>query len=300
MDMKRFMIVLSIAFLIFVFILIETQSAMITYNVFDYGDGIWEYYYWISDFNFYQNSGLTVYFDYGHYHNILPVSKGSDWDVFTYDPQLIMGYEDPGVYDAWAQVDNASLGEPFIVKFNWLGVGNPGLQRFDIYDSNLETLEKESGWTEPNLPLSLMTIHMDLPEGWSMISLPVIPFDAKIKTLFPGVRAIFKFTKRYKRLNPDDEMVAGKGYWIHLRDERTFPVTGTPFEVIEIDVPSGWSMIGGCSYSTMLSMEDGTIRAVFGFSNKYDHLGTEDALQPGKGYWVYLPKAATIILGKKS
>jgi len=149
--MKRAVIILSALFFMMCCLLTEASCVMINYDVFDLGSGIWEYSYQVSDFIFDQDYGFTVYFDYGLYDSIDSVSHGNDWDILFYDPDLILGVEDPGVYDALALYDNAALSEPFVVQFNWLGIGNPGSQYFEIYDPSFTILE--AGMTQGATPV---------------------------------------------------------------------------------------------------------------------------------------------------
>ena len=146
------------------------------------------------------------------------------------------------------------------------------------------------------------TVNMELPSGWSMISLPVEPDDTTINILFPDSEAIFRFTTQYELMNGTDPLVKGEGYWIYLNEPRTYVLTGAPIQSYTIeDAKSGWSMIGGCSSPALPSVENGSIQAVFGFSYKYDFLGsgaTIVPLQSGKGFWIHLSEQATLTLQK--
>jgi len=151
--------------------------------------------------------------------------------------------------------------------------------------------------SDPNVLGTILTGHIDLPSGWSMISLPLEPDDSRSNTLFPDAGAVFEFTTKYELLDPNDELIVGKGYWIYLSAPNTYTLTGTPVEKYSIpNCLSGWRMIGGCSWDSMPSVDNGDIRAVFGFSNKYDLLGVNDPLEPGKGYWINLAERAMLTL----
>jgi len=69
---------------------------------------------------------------------------------------------------------------------------------------------------DPDILGTILTGHLYLPRGWSMISLPLEPEDAKVSTLFPDARAMFRFTSRHELLSGDDSLVTGEGYWIYL------------------------------------------------------------------------------------
>jgi hypothetical protein len=104
-------------------------------SVDDLGGGIWQYSYWVSDYTFNSDYGFTVYFDYGLYENITPVSDSFDWDEISWEPDPMLG---AGAYDALALIDSASLADPFTVSFNWLGSGSPWdyVQNYEVYYSD--------------------------------------------------------------------------------------------------------------------------------------------------------------------
>jgi len=105
------------------------------------GEDLWEYTYTVSEYTFDTDYGFQIFFDYGLYEDVTPVSASGDWDVMAWDPDIIMGTPDDGVYDALAFVDNASLTEPFTVQFTWLGAETPGVQSFAVYDDIWDTME---------------------------------------------------------------------------------------------------------------------------------------------------------------
>jgi len=157
---------------------------------------------------------------------------------------------------------------------------------------------------------SPQVFELHLPKGWSMISLPVEPIDRRVKALFPEAQAVFGYSgqngqyalldpnsarilnhpgpltlPQYTHLDPNAALEAGEGYWIYLPEEKPYSLKGLPIERIEIpEAKSGWSLIGACTELSTPSVDQGTIRAIFGFSNKYNFLGPGDSLQPGKGY----------------
>jgi len=138
------------------------------------------------------------------------------------------------------------------------------------------------------------SVDMELPAGWSMISLPVEPEDARIGTLFPDAGAVFAFSNMYDLLTATDELEVGKGYWIFIGAANTYSIEGMPIENYSLpDSASGWTMIGGCTYPAEASVANGTIRAIFGFSNQYYLVGS-NPLEPGKGYWINISELSTI------
>jgi len=156
----------------------------------------------------------------------------------------------------------------------------------------------------PNLAIPLrgfaagsaaITRHIDLPAGWSMVSLPVLPDDARVSIVFPGVVALYKYTTTYELLGPHEELVVGKGYWIFLSEAHDYTLYGAPIERFTLpQCPPGWSMIGGCSCPATPSVQYGRIRAIAGFANGYRIRRSGDSLEPGRGYWINLSEQTTL------
>jgi hypothetical protein len=147
-----------------------------------------------------------------------------------------------------------------------------------------------------------ITFELHLPKNWSMISLPVEPSDRRMKALFPEAEAVFEFSSQYGQytpLDPNSALEAGEGYWIYLPEEKTYSLTGSPIYHFEIpEAKGGWSMIGACSYPSAPSVDQGTVRAIFGFSSKYNFIEPGDSLQPGKGYWINLSEPTALRVEK--
>jgi len=163
---KRLLTGWIILFIAVIAFLPQARAVSILFETFDKGEGIWEYSYTVSDYIFDTGFGFTIFFDYGLYENITPTDIwSSDWDIETFDPAIILGFEDTGFYDALSLVDGAFLADPFTVQFNWLGAGEPGLQLFEVYDS--------SDWTTLQTSITLsepldqtITIALDYQEGY--------------------------------------------------------------------------------------------------------------------------------------
>jgi hypothetical protein len=147
----------------------SAQAIIITYEASDLanttaGEDLWQYTYSVSDHTFAADTGFTIYFDYALYGAIdpSPLSPNGDWDVLTWNPDA--GIPDAGSYDAYALFDNASLADPFMVSFVWLGAGTPGEQNFDVYDSLTWDI-LESGTTESTpvpVPATLLLLGTGL------------------------------------------------------------------------------------------------------------------------------------------
>jgi len=157
--------------------------------------------------------------------------------------------------------------------------------------------------SDPEAKGSYIAVNMVLAAGWNMISLPVVPIDPTIQILFPEAIAVFEFTTMYELRGADDTLDASKGYWLYLPEAKTYSIVGLPIDYYTLpDMGAAWSMIGACSYPSRVSVSSGTIRAVFGFSTKYDLIGSGNnvgLLEPGKGYWINLSEQADIIMSSE-
>ena len=111
------------------------------------GEDLWQYSYTVSDYSFDMDYGFTIHFDYSLYSNLEdpPPYVNDEWDPIVWQPDTAI--PDDGAYDALALQDGASLADPFVVSFVWLGSGVPGSQFFDVYDPDFNTIE--SGNTAP-------------------------------------------------------------------------------------------------------------------------------------------------------
>lgn len=122
------------------------QAIIIDYSATDLADttagsDLWQYTYTVSDHTFNEFEGFQVFFDYGLYEHITTQGTPGDWDVVSWDPDLILGTPDDGVYDGMALVSNASLADNFTATFTWLGDDMPASQYFEIYNDAFEVIE---------------------------------------------------------------------------------------------------------------------------------------------------------------
>jgi hypothetical protein len=96
---------------------------------------LWQYTYFVSDFDFQANQGFKIFFDVSLYESLEspPPLVNGDWDAITIPPDPNL--PDPGQYDALALVNGASLADPFVLSFVWLGpAAGPGSQPFVVYE----------------------------------------------------------------------------------------------------------------------------------------------------------------------
>jgi len=101
------------------------------------------------------------------------------------------------------------------------------------------------------------------------------------------------------------DMEPGKGYWIMMTSGDTLPISGTMPEPTDIELKTGWNLIGYNSLDSQpiadaLSSISGNYNIVWAYDasdttdpwKKYDSgapFGNDLAnMEPGKGYWIMM------------
>jgi hypothetical protein len=138
----------------------------------------------------------------------------------------------------------------------------------------------------------IIEVTMELPEGWSMISLPVKPEVATPATIFPDAVVVFKYQKGmgYLRVPADENLEVGMGYWISLHNPQSYVIRGTEITEYTMPVEDAWYFIGGCTSPAQTMVTSGSIVVIYGFTPGvgYDRLPESDPLEPGKAYWILI------------
>jgi hypothetical protein len=126
-----------------------------------------------------------------------------------------------------------------------------------------------------------------------MVSLPVIPDDASVSSIFPDAVVVYGYEKGtgYVRKTSGQNLEIGGGYWILFNTSQSYTLTGEP--ILSYVLPfreSGWAMIGGCSSPAQASVDKCNIGVIYEFLPKtgYQRVFGSDYLIPGKGYWILL------------
>jgi len=136
----------------------ETQ---VWFDVGDLGSGRWQYSYEVTHISLPKPiEEFTIWFDFGLYENLsiqTPDPPAGDWDEIVVQPEPVLA--DDGFYDALTLDTGVGIGQTvsgFAVSFNWLGIGQPGPQFYEIIDpTTFETLN--FGWTVPE-PATLLLL----------------------------------------------------------------------------------------------------------------------------------------------
>lgn len=134
---------------------------------------------------------------------------------------------------------------------------------------------------------------MDLHKGWSMISLPLTPYNAKLSGLFPEAVVLYCFDEKigYDRITEEEALEVGMGYWILLDQNQNYMLTGQPVNTYTLPVyKDGWDMIGGCSCPAQAFSGNSDIIVIYDFvpGIGYQRVLESENLMPGKGYWILI------------
>ena len=112
--------------------------------------------------------------------------------------------------------------------------------------------------------------------------------------------------------NDLEAMIPGQGYWIKMTQADTLAMGGLPLALTQIDLVSGWNLIGYPSTDSQdigdaLSQIDGNYEIVWAYnsSNTQDPwkrympggVGNDlDEMKPGCGYWIKMTQADTLTI----
>ncbi len=125
-------------------------------------------------------------------------------------------------------------------------------------------------------------------ERWNLVSLPLIPSNAHVDSVFPGrISAAISF-EQVAGYQSDTLLRNGKGYWVKFTYPATFPVSGTEIHFDSVEISEGWNMIGSITDSVpfaslQTSPENILSSFLYGYERNYR---SADILIPGKGYWI--------------
>lgn len=129
--------------------LAPARATVISYDAAPVAGNTWLYSYEITNTGSASIEEFTLFFDRALFTNLSVVSVASGWSPFIAQPDPFL--PDDGLFDAFAETASpleagATLGG-FSVRFDFLGLGAPGAQLFDILRSEPFAIV-ESGRTQ--------------------------------------------------------------------------------------------------------------------------------------------------------
>jgi hypothetical protein len=134
-------------------------NTQIRYQTTNLGSGRWQYTYEVDNLNLsVPIEEFTIWFSIGSYGNLAIATQNppaSNWDEIVVQQEPVL--KDDGFYDSLALGAGIAIGQTvpdFSVSFDWLGIGMPGSQLYEIIDP-LDFHTIESGHTVPE-PATLL------------------------------------------------------------------------------------------------------------------------------------------------
>jgi hypothetical protein len=184
----------------------------------------------------------------------------------------------------------------------WIG-GNNGLNPLSGYIDEFRISKGIARWTSNFTPPvkpydpGPITVTLDLPSGWSMVSLPINPTDKKLEAVFPNAVVVYRYEKGtgYVRVLNNEELEVGKGYWILLDEATSYTITGQLIASYTLPADEdGWAMIGGCTDPAKVSPNGCDIGVIYHYvqGTGYQRVTASQPLEAGEGYWILLNNVA--------
>ncbi len=134
-------------------------NTQICYQTTSLGLGRWQYTYDVYNLHLPEKvKEFTIWFGIGSYNNLAISTQNppaGSWDEVVWQPEPFL--DDDGGYDALTNNLSIDIGQNvagFAVSFDWLGMGTPGSQFYEIIDPiDFHTIS--SGYTVPE-PATLL------------------------------------------------------------------------------------------------------------------------------------------------
>jgi len=124
-------------------------------------------------------------------------------------------------------------------------------------------------------------VNLDLATGWNLVSLPVVPEDNRLVTMFPEAIVAYKFEASYET---STELEAGVGYWVKIPDAKTYTICGENFPGYSATLAAGWHLVGTCNGEAVPTSDPhDAVQVLYGFDGSYY---TTSGFECGRGYWV--------------
>ncbi|HDG68552.1 MAG TPA: hypothetical protein ENG11_05350, partial [candidate division Zixibacteria bacterium] len=138
----------------------------------------------------------------------------------------------------------------------------------------------------------MFTYHFDA--GYNMFSLPLNTTETDPAELLPGNYGVWRFDPEIDTWVAADELVPGVGYIALFLEPTDITVWGIPVEELDLNLASGWNLIGtvmgDVDFSNPDDDPDGSVLGSPGHAWYYDvtmrSYVNVDQLEAGKGYFV--------------
>ena len=152
------------------------------------------------------------------------------------------------------------------------------------------------------LPTVPVTFNFDVVGGsWYLVSLPVIPEDNSLSTLFPDALAAFCWDFTTQSYQSATSLQPERAYWLLFMATSTAGFSGQPLNSYTNNYSNpGWDMIGSVlEPSSLVDDPDNSVLAMFGWNAATQSYETVDPFNvvTKQGYWALVfdvPSSFTI------
>jgi hypothetical protein len=174
------------------------------------------------------------------------------------------------------------------------------------YASSTETISittNSAATSAINLDLTYQasSTAISVGSGWNLVSIPMHVSDGKAASVLPGYSgSLYRYSSTGYAAS--GQLSHGTGYWMKNSSTGSFDISGDAVTAETVAVAQGWNMIGALSLpvavSSIMSTQQGFVTSqFFGFKDSYV---AADTLYPGKGYWVKVNSAGTLVISLNS
>ena len=134
-------------------------------------------------------------------------------------------------------------------------------------------------------------IQIALKAGWNMVSVPVVPGDTTVSSVFPSAQAVYTWDPATRSYYMPTDVEPEKGYWVAVIADTNITMTGVIVSTWTSSLTAGWNMIGSIygkdvDFTDPYDNPDGSVQ---GFAYWWDPSTRSYALtytlESKKGYW---------------
>ncbi|HEX7608395.1 MAG TPA: hypothetical protein VF370_03640 [Candidatus Cryosericum sp.] len=131
--------------------------------------------------------------------------------------------------------------------------------------------------------------------SWNLVS---VAYPLPVASI-PGLQAVYGYHDGW---SAPPTLLLGGGYWVQVQNAVTIPLPGTPSTApVSLPYLAGWQLLGN-PFDVPLPISSNItnheyITTCYSYDSGWGILNpATDSLQPGRGYWIYLTTATTLML----
>ena len=140
-------------------------------------------------------------------------------------------------------------------------------------------------------------LDVTLVAGWQLISLPLIPDDNNLATLFPGYQAAWGYDNASRQYEQVTQLYPCEGYWLKMAADVIVTVCGQPLTDCSGPLVPGWHILGGPNcVITPQTAPPGCLIATWEYDPDIDDYLIPATFVPAAGYWAMMDNTSDMLL----